>query len=122
MATSFQGDGPVGVLSTPTGPSPCVPLHGGSRWLLAARAGAETGTMTHCWRGQRNGLCEEAPMQYAGASHQGIDVVVLRADVDDAIAHHRRGEHPTSREEAPALGPGSGSESIHVTVLRADVD
>src|SRR5947209_17565820 len=57
-----------------------------------------------------------------GGQRVGIEVMILRADVDDPIGHCRRGTDDPSCGSRPELSPALSVKGIEVMIFRADVD
>ena len=51
---------------------------------------------------------------------EGVNLIVLRADINHSIHHRGRGRHIAASGVAPQLGPGTGVQCVHLVVLRTD--
>src|SRR6266566_3140584 len=52
---------------------------------------------------------------------EGVDAVVVRADIDGSIGHGGRTENPGAGGEAPQLRSGGSVQRVDIMVERADI-
>ena len=64
----------------------------------------------------------EVPELGAGGGVEGVDVVVIAPDVDDAVGDGGGGVHTSPGREVPELGAGGGVEGVDVAITAPDVD